>query len=107
MQPNLFDISDAAERARNVAPTSIAAHERIAPLKPGIRAEILAWLRERGEFGGTLDEFAAESGKFPNALSGRFSEMKDARLIVDSGRRRQTRSGTEAIVWILNERNAQ
>jgi hypothetical protein len=62
----------------------------------------LAFVRSAGETGATLDEWLATTG-LPQSHSGRFTSLKREGLIVDSGRRRPTRAGRMATVWVVVE----
>ena len=67
------------------------------------RNRILKWLRARGGRG-TLWQACAEFGKPKNALSGRFSELRDACAVRDSGvRLRDPSTGVSARVWEVCE----
>lgn len=62
----------------------------------------LAFVRSAGETGATLDEWLAATG-LPQSHSGRFTSLKRAGLIRDSGKRRQTRAGRMATVYVAVE----
>jgi hypothetical protein len=112
----LFDIPNRKPRAvyngdvpaRPVA-TSIAAAERMRMRAPSLRMKLLARARELGEQDITAKEagdwYAAErslpAGTASCRLSAaaRLTELKLGGLLAECGRRRQTVSGAEAIVW--------
>src|SRR5215207_4165751 len=66
------------------------------------RRRILAWLRERGDTGGTCEEAEEALGLSHQTASARFSELRRDGLIGDSGRRRRTKSGRTARVHVYN-----
>lgn len=49
--------------------------------------------------GRTTDEVEEELNRTHQSISARVNALKDAGWIIDSGQRRKTRSGREAIVW--------
>ncbi|MFO0083779.1 MAG: hypothetical protein ACK55O_14375, partial [Phycisphaerales bacterium] len=55
---------------------------------------------DAGEHGATLDEWLA-AAHLPQSHSGRFTSLKHAGAIVDSGRRRPTRTGRMATVYVI------
>jgi len=66
------------------------------------RQIVLDWITERGEFGATCDEAELCLRNLRHQTCGpRIRELVQLGLVKDSGRRRPTRSGREAIVWIL------
>lgn len=102
MQRDLFDPDPDVSHGRRTA-TSAAAHEGIRQHKPGLRAQVLSIIRMRGPRGATLDELCQVLGKPPNSLSGRLTELAARGQIADSGKRRPTRAGHQAIVWVVSE----
>lgn len=98
---SFFDTWAAADRgdlSRGAdAPTSKEAYKRLKPHLGEQQAQVLAWLRDRGEEGGTAKEFARAILKELNKVSGRFSELAAQGLIRKSGLRRE-----ESAVWIAN-----
>lgn len=62
------------------------------------RAVILAAIKLRPD-GASCDEVAVALGKTPNAISGRFTELKCGGLIRKNGTR-PARSGKQAGVWV-------
>lgn len=89
---------------RNEAPyqphseTSRAAAEAIAPAMPGLRARVLAVLRERGPL--TDEEIQDVLGMNPSTERPRRVELHRARLIRIVGKRK-TRSGRMAALWAV------
>jgi hypothetical protein len=70
----------------------------------GSRKLILSLIRGAGERGVTCDEVSAATGRTPNQVSGRFTELARLRLIQRAGSRRKTRAGAEAHVWVAVSR---
>ncbi|MFZ2492119.1 MAG: hypothetical protein WA208_11590 [Thermoanaerobaculia bacterium] len=66
------------------------------------RAEVLDCIRGAREYGRTWDEIVGVLDCSPTA-NGRITELRDGGDIVDSGRRRLTRRGSPAVVWIARE----
>lgn len=65
------------------------------------RADVYLCILRAGENGRTWDEIVEILGCSPTA-NGRITELRDTfRLIVDSGRRRKTRSGGSAAVYVV------
>lgn len=82
------------------ADTRRKSREKIEPHVDHMRGEVLAALVGRGHQGGTDEELAAELGQRPDTERARRVELRDAGLVLDSGRRRATSSGRQATVWI-------
>ncbi len=107
VQRELFDRSwrqELLERdrpaAHNRTETSIAAAERIRPTAGTKRAIVLETIERAGTEGATIDEIVQVTGLLTATVCGRINELKRDGWIQDSGRRRPTRSGSPAIVWI-------
>jgi hypothetical protein len=87
--------------------TSIAAAAAIAGVSGSLRRLVHATIFDAGVRGITTDEIAAALGMPRYSVPPRTTELRHARSIRDSGRRRQNASGCKAIVWratILDER---
>ena len=80
--------------------TSREAAAAVATTVPESRRLVLAIVRGAGLRGVTCDEVSAATGRPPNQVSGRFTELSRLGLIRRSGQRRKTRAGSEAHVWI-------
>jgi DNA-binding transcriptional ArsR family regulator len=93
-------IADPCARKHGGSETSVAAHRTSAVHAESDRLEILQLLHDRSN-GLTCDEYAELTNRPPNAVSGRFSELRDKGAIVDSGERRRTRALCSAKVWKL------
>jgi predicted transcriptional regulator len=86
-------------------PCSLAAYADSAPHHQSDRDEILSILKAREDL--TSDEYAQRTGRGINAVSGRFSELRDSGLIVPSGKRRPTRTGSSAKAWKLAPKSGE
>ncbi len=62
---------------------------------------VLDFLSRRGPHGATDEEIAIELSIRLNSAGARRCELRDRGLAVDSGRRRETSSGSLAAVWVL------
>ena len=80
--------------------TSREAAAAVATTVPESRRLVLAIVRGAGLRGVTCDEVSAATGRPPNQVSGRFTELSRLGLIRRSGQRRKTRAGSEAHVWV-------
>ena len=92
---------DVCEGNHGGADTSVQAHNRIRPTKSKQRAVVLEFIRSRGIYGATSEEIHAQLDIRYTAASARMSELKRDKLIVDSGRRRKTSTGSPARVMVL------
>lgn len=64
------------------------------------RTEVYLCIHRAHDNGRTWDEIVQLLGCSPTA-NGRVTELRDRGLILDSGRRRKTRSNRNATVWIV------
>lgn len=87
---------DTSREAAGVAQRSAAEARRL----------ILEIVRGAGQRGVTLDEVCAATGRQPNQISGRFTDLCRDSLIVRKGERRKTRAGASAHVWIAVRRES-
>ncbi len=82
--------------------TSIAAAEAINGDLPRLQSMVRGAIADAGPKGITCDEIAAVLGWNRFRVRPRTSELRTAKRIADSGRRRKNAaSGIAAIVWIL------
>ena len=88
-----------SEATAVMRPTSIAALASIEPAASGLRAIIYQCIFEEGERGAVCDELEAALDMRHQTASARIRELAQRGLIVDSLRRRPTRSGRAAVVW--------
>lgn len=80
--------------------TSLEALQSVRPTNPATRESILQAIRNAGGSGLTCDQVEAISYGAHQNVSARINELARAGKIKDSGYRRKTRSGRNAIVWI-------
>ena len=85
------------------SPTSRAAAVAIEPVAGTRRAQVLAFIRERGAVGATDEEMQLRIPMSPNTQRPRRVELVQGQHIVNSGRTRQTLAGDEAVVWVASE----
>lgn len=84
------------------ADTSVTAYDSVRDSLPSARQEVFDAVRDTGMDGATCDEVEHDRGKSHQTCSARFSELKQAGLIVCNGRRRPTRSGCTARVYVAS-----
>lgn len=80
------------------AETSVAADKKVK--KEADRQLIYDYIVASKHYGHTLDELSILLHRPPNALSGRLTELSYQRKIIYSGRKRRTRSGCLARVYV-------
>ncbi len=97
MMRDLFDIP-AHQRH---SPTSKAAAEAIKPRVGPLQAKILAYLQRWGVTGATDEEIQDYLDMPANTQRPRRRELQNMKLIENSGKTRATRSGRQAVVWVL------
>ena len=71
-----------------------------------LRREVFDLIDQRGEHGATCDEIEVMLDLTHQCASPRCTELREKGLIVDSGRRRITRSGRRAAVYCTKRREA-
>lgn len=81
--------------------TSVAAAEKLADVAGPMRRMVYRAVHEAGAVGLTTDEIAAALHMPRYSVQPRTTELKHARRIFDSGRRRSNVSGCKAIVWVV------
>lgn len=91
--------------SHNNAPrgTSRTGAKRIASAAPTLRAQVLAYIASRGDFGATDEEGEDATGLKPQTYTPRRWELVHAGSVRDSGKRRKTKSGSSAAVWVVVE----
>lgn len=102
-QTSFLSGADLLTAPHNRSATSKAAAAAIAPRAPSIRERVYGFIRASRD-GCTIDEIAAGLEILTATCCGRVAELKEAKLIKDSGRTRKTRSGREAVVLVACER---
>lgn len=80
--------------------TRRAARDGIAPTADHMRGIVLRYLLDQGERGATDEQGAQATGIRPDTWRARRVELRDAGLVIDSGRRRCVSSGRQAAVWV-------
>lgn len=90
--------------AQRHSATSVAAAEAVKPAAGRLRAEVLAAIRRAGRAGLTDAEGQAATGIGGDTWRPRRRELQDAGLIRDSGKRRTTGHGREAVVWVVTDK---
>lgn len=85
------------------AATRRAAAEAIRPRAATLRQHCLREIERAGRDGLTADECAKRLDETVLAIRPRFTELRDAGQIVDSGARRTNDSGRSATVWISKQ----
>jgi predicted ArsR family transcriptional regulator len=84
--------------------TSKAAAEQILDDLGRLQALVYRCIRRRGEDGRTSDELSEQLGLIAQTVTPRVWELRLAGLIIDSGKRRPTRRGRMAKVWVVAQR---
>lgn len=79
--------------------TSEAAAHSMRPHVVSIEARVLCAIQTCGCYGSTADEIESQLESRHATISARVNALMRAGKIVDSGRRRKTRSGRLAVVW--------
>lgn len=80
--------------------TSVAAAISILEHAENLRARIYRFIKRTDRHGATDDELEIASSQRHQTVSARRRELVLMNAIEDSGQRRQTRSGRNAIVWV-------
>lgn len=90
--------------ARHDGPeTSHQAARKVAPRTPTMRERVLACIVAAGSRGLTDAEGERVSGMRSQSWTPRRGELVKQGRVIDSGERRTTESGCEAIVWVAVE----
>lgn len=85
---------------------SLAAHASVQPTKPETYRRILAYGKSCGLRGFTVDELAAEWGVDHNHVAPRVTELFQAGELILTEKRRPTRSGCLARVFIVKQKTS-
>jgi hypothetical protein len=108
-QGSLFGLPQQTVQARAPNPlppfvreseTSREAAIAIAPNASAIREQVYAFIAKAGSLGTTDEEIQERMALAPNTARPRRVELVTAGRVRDSGRRRNTRSGRQAVVWV-------
>ena len=65
-----------------------------------LRARVLHFISSQGAWGATDDEIERVTGIIGSTVRPRRGELRARGLVKDSGERRKTRSGRNAVVWV-------
>lgn len=71
------------------------------PVARTLRKRVFRWIAQQEEFGATNEEISKSTDMRLQTVCARRNELGKKLLVVDSGRRRATESGRNAIVWIV------
>lgn len=85
----------------NGTDTSKAAAEKAKPKAKTVRQQLFELIAAAGPQGMTADEVGSSTGRPAQSVSARLKELQELGLIKDSGRRRDTRYGRAARVYVL------
>lgn len=96
----LLDVtSDVCARRHKNNPRSGAAMQRVSVRSWQLK--VIEFVKQCGVHGATLDEACEFYRAMPNQLSGRFCELVRDGVIVKTARTRNTRTGSEATVYVV------
>lgn len=101
-------VRDADGLVRSDAPETARAAARLVRRNTGTwRARVFAYILAAGQDGATDYEIETSLGGRPSTTRARRIELVQEGWVVDSGKRRKTVSGAEAIVWIATPEGAR
>jgi predicted ArsR family transcriptional regulator len=80
--------------------TSVAALHSVRPAASQ-RKRIFQFILKNGAYGATVDEITVNLGLSNQTACPRRQELEKRGYLVDSGIRRPTRTGRQAIVWVV------
>jgi hypothetical protein len=83
--------------------TSIEAAGLIAPTLGHLQAVTRRAILSAGKHGATAHELCDSLNMERTSIQPRISELRQKRLIADSGQRRRNSSGVNAIVWVARQ----
>ena len=86
-----------------VRATSREARRNLAGAMPTLRQQVYDFLIARGREGATDEEMQQAIPMNPNTQRPRRRELEQALMILDSGRKRKTESGSNAVVWVVKD----
>lgn len=95
-----YTVRKARELPSNGSSTSKAAAASLRPVVGTLRRAVLDAVVAAGEEGVTCDELEAAMEGRHQTVSPRLYELRNQGFVVDSSRKRRTRSGRMAIVWV-------
>jgi len=83
--------------------TSIKAALNIVPKVGSIGAKVMDFMRQRDDYGATLEEVETGTRISGNTVRPRMKTLRQRGQVVDSGTTRKTLAGNDAIVWVITE----
>ncbi len=99
-QASLFESPGGPESPSAPVDTRAAAGRQIMPLLRNMLGQVKFFIEGRGAQGATDEEIRLALDMRADTARARRCELRDARLVHDSGRRRPAASGRLAAVWI-------
>ncbi len=90
--------------SRPMADTSLAAFDNQKPKIKDIHIRIMSFVDDAGPYGCTLDEICVRLKILIQTGSARVRELVQADELKDSGKRRPTRTGSSARVYVRKEK---
>lgn len=101
MTPTQLELPTVPSQAPSVrsSDTSKDAARAMEPHLGRLEARVLYWIKAAYTRGATCDEVEGFSGLLHTTTSARIRRLAQIGRIVDSGERRKTRSGRNAVVW--------
>ena len=96
-----LDKEDVCSRKHQGAETSVLANAQVDKLKD--RALIFSYIHASRHYGMTLDELCIKLERSANCISGRITELLKLHMIAVSNRKRSTRTGSLARVYVAPE----
>jgi predicted ArsR family transcriptional regulator len=84
--------------------TSLDTYESIKPYLNEQENKVAGYLAMLWPEGRTLWEMAEEMGMLHQSVSARCTDLHNKNVIIDSGKRRKTGTGHDAIVWRYNKK---
>lgn len=102
LRKSIVQLANSEPPAQQHSPTSIAAADKARHHVAIDRQQVLQYIIRAANHGATDDEIQEGLKMNPSTERPRRIELWHAKLVVDSGRTRPTRSGRQAIVWVAN-----
>lgn len=97
-------LEETAKLSHNAKETSRLAALKMAPKAGTLREMVLRCIVVAGNYGRTDDAIVTNLGKSPNSIRPRRVELVEGGFIIDSGRKRASEYGNDAIVWVATEK---
>ena len=99
-QPDLFKESETVTKFQRHSETSRTAALEIETSAKTLRAKVLGFIRISGDYGATDEELQVALEMNPSTQRPRRVELVEKGLVVDSGKKRKTKSNRSATVWV-------